>query len=342
MPHYVTVQDDAIDLRLQFINEFQRRIRKHCGKIIKTIGEPLELEKKINDGGNNTSSMERIEILAKRLENLYREKIIYERKKQENCPAFEIIANIHHDGNDDNNNYRKQAIKLFKTEYKKRVLAEREENERIRRKETLIEKLKKVEYYERKNQQMKWSSLYSGVEGDEEKQNGFLDLENVEKEISALVNKYNDIYHNKKTKKTRTKFYWNEPVMVNQTIQPEFSIEPEDVQTDTFEKTLPSLFKVGENQFTAPTVVSSSNFLEDSEMQIDTIMLHSCLELKYLKKLRQVNTDSKKEVADDTFVYGSSFIRFPLDSDNTKEEPKAIKFSTKVQKIREAIMSNKN
>src|SRR3989338_1483399 len=142
---------ENLETRLKFIDEFQRRIQQHCRKIVRKVAKPLELERV----EERDERLERIEQLARNLEQLYRKKHVEERRKKEPCPVLDIVI---HDNNHKENLLKEQTRKIFKSEYKKKILSGLEENEQTRRRELLIEKLKKVEYYERKNQQMKWSS----------------------------------------------------------------------------------------------------------------------------------------------------------------------------------------
>ncbi|KAF0983522.1 hypothetical protein FDP41_010587 [Naegleria fowleri] len=284
------------------------------------------------------------------------------RKKQEkekrfftSCPMIERTTN----STEPNTLLQKQTVQTFKKKFKNTILNELEKNEQVRRKQTMVDKLRKIDYYDRKNQQSKWSTLYSDHTSDSGMEQRFFDLENVEKEIQELVHTYNDLYH--KSQKAHKKLEWSEPLFESassnsQVFSAPFDLSSSQQKASSTSKSAPPLMTClegGTQYFISHMNVDSSNLFEDENEKIDHVILNSCLhDMEMLKKLRQINPDIS--TPDDSYsedrehVVGSVFIRMPVQvsgeeqnlEDKTSYKLRPIRFRSKLQQLRETILSH--
>ena len=311
---------EALSERLELITSFQMALAQHSRKIIRDISTPLALESLDDESLNHRT-------LLNTIESIYKFKYL-ERKKTREREYLPVMDLIEQDKRSESR-MSKHAKSIFQSEFENKILTKKESNQSIRKRENLVEKQRRIEQYERQNQQSKWSTLYRN--GDPHKERAFLELENVEKDISALVARYNTIYHHRKPK---GKFMWNGVAKTS---------ELEDAYLDNYEipekPTKPSgdasilgLLHDGNDLFTFPSALEKSNVMEEQNLKVDNLIHQTCLHLSLLKPLQRINTDT--QVNDEE--YGSVFIKL------VPQESEPIRFKPKVDQVREYVLGEHN
>ncbi|KAG2377586.1 hypothetical protein C9374_009102 [Naegleria lovaniensis] len=335
--------------RLHLLNIFQEQTAQYFDKIYHQITVPI-LMNSINNS-NTEITICKIKLLIRTWRSLYKL-----RKKQDKeqcyftwCPMMMMSKQMAQE--EPNTLLQKQALTTFKKKFKKTIVNELEKNEEMRRKQNMVDKLRKIDYYDRKNQQSKWSTLYA-VEHDASTSGmelRFFDLENVEKEIHEMVQTFNDFNH--KSQKVH-KLEWDEPLFITSRISQVYSapFELSSSQKTSKRKIAPPSISCLENckYFVPDTNVDASNLFEEEKVTIDRIMLTSCLDMEMLKKLRQINAETPviaKDADDEsTRASGSVFIRVPIQvsgEDHMEDKSSKIRpilFQSKLQQLREAIL----